>query len=283
MAEHTHIPGSAACGQWETLLADALDGLLKPEDEGAFTAHMAACPACAALYEEARKGREWLEFLSPEPEAPEGFLEKILAHTGPGHAAGAGWESARRCRYPRGRQRFRRLSAGAPPSGLDLSLGPGLAAAGLFGADAVERAAAAADDGGDGVLLPRVDAEPGWRAVDNIRLTAAAGRPAAEGGALVYGTATDHGLGADCEVLRPFAVCVRSGIECAGAARRQQGRRQWRATQEDATGNAGRNKTESGAKSRSTREELHENPPQQSGNPAVGPAGGEANEFLRVP
>ncbi len=91
MAEHTHIPGSAACGEWETLLADALDGLLRPEDEPAFSAHMAACPACTALYEEARKGREWLEFLSPEPEVPQGLLEMILAHTGPGHAAGAGW------------------------------------------------------------------------------------------------------------------------------------------------------------------------------------------------
>ncbi len=91
MAERTHIPGSAACGEWETLLADALDGLLKPEDKATFTEHMAACPACAALYEEARKGREWLKFLSPEPETPAGLLEAILAHTGPGRAAGAGW------------------------------------------------------------------------------------------------------------------------------------------------------------------------------------------------
>ena len=87
MTERTQFPNSPACGAWETLLADALDGLLKPEDEATFTAHKAICPACAALYEEARKGREWLEFLSPEPEAPEGLLEKILAHTGPGHAA----------------------------------------------------------------------------------------------------------------------------------------------------------------------------------------------------
>jgi len=91
MAERTHIPSSAACGQWETLLAEALDGLLKPADEATFAAHMAACPACTALYEEARKGREWLEFLSPEPEAPAGLLEKILAHTGPGRTAGGGW------------------------------------------------------------------------------------------------------------------------------------------------------------------------------------------------
>ena len=44
MAERTHIPSSPACGQWETLLADALDGLLKPEDEATFTAHMADLP-----------------------------------------------------------------------------------------------------------------------------------------------------------------------------------------------------------------------------------------------
>jgi hypothetical protein len=90
MAERTNIPSSPACGQWETLLADALDGLLKPEDEAEFTAHMAACPACTALFEESRRGREWLEFLSPEPEVPAGLLEKILARTGPGQAAGLG-------------------------------------------------------------------------------------------------------------------------------------------------------------------------------------------------
>ena len=84
MAEGTHIPSTPACGEWETLLADALDGLLKPEEEARFLAHKAGCPACAALYEEARKGREWLEFLSPEPEPPEWLLDKILATTGPG-------------------------------------------------------------------------------------------------------------------------------------------------------------------------------------------------------
>lgn len=86
MAEGTHIPGTPACGEWETLLADALDGLLKPEEQARFEAHKAGCPACSALYEAARKGREWLEFLSPEPEPPEWLLEKILATTGPGHA-----------------------------------------------------------------------------------------------------------------------------------------------------------------------------------------------------
>jgi hypothetical protein len=84
------VAGSAACGQWETLLADALDGTLKPEDEATFSAHMAVCPACAELFEEARRGREWLDFLSTEPEVPAGLLDRILAQTGPGQVEGYG-------------------------------------------------------------------------------------------------------------------------------------------------------------------------------------------------
>jgi hypothetical protein len=90
MTDRAHIPSSPACGQWETLLADALDGLLQPEDEATFAEHMASCQACTALFEESRKGREWLEFLSPEPEVPTGLLDKILAQTGPGQVAGHG-------------------------------------------------------------------------------------------------------------------------------------------------------------------------------------------------
>jgi hypothetical protein len=87
MADRGNIPNSPACGQWETLLADALDGLLRPEDEATFSSHMSSCVACTAMFEEAQKGREWLEFLSPEPEVPEGLLDKILAQTGPGHTS----------------------------------------------------------------------------------------------------------------------------------------------------------------------------------------------------
>jgi hypothetical protein len=90
MAERTHIPSTPACGQWETLLADALDGLLRPEDEATFSGHMAICASCTTLFEEARQGREWLEFLSPEPEVPAGLLDKLLAQTGPGQVAGFG-------------------------------------------------------------------------------------------------------------------------------------------------------------------------------------------------
>jgi hypothetical protein len=90
MAERTNIPNSPECGLWETLLADALDGLLKSEDEAVFTAHMAVCPFCTALFEESQRGRQWLEFLSPEPEVPAGLLDRILAQTGPGQVAGYG-------------------------------------------------------------------------------------------------------------------------------------------------------------------------------------------------
>jgi hypothetical protein len=87
MNERTHIPSSPACGQWETLLADALDGLLLPEDEAKFTDHMAQCAACSALFEEAQRGREWLGYLAEEPEVPEGLVDRILASTGPGQKA----------------------------------------------------------------------------------------------------------------------------------------------------------------------------------------------------
>lgn len=94
MAERTQIPASSACGLWETLLPDALDGLLRGADQRTFEIHMSICPACAALYEEARRGREWLEFLAPEPEIPVGLLEKLLATTGPGQETDFGLTKA---------------------------------------------------------------------------------------------------------------------------------------------------------------------------------------------
>jgi hypothetical protein len=79
-----NFPTSPECGEWETLLADALDGLLRPEQEGTFSSHMATCAYCAEMFEQARRGREWLEILAPEPEVPAHLLDKILAGTGHG-------------------------------------------------------------------------------------------------------------------------------------------------------------------------------------------------------
>jgi len=84
MKDQANIPTSPACGQWETLLVDAMDGLLRPEDEAAFSSHMATCPRCTEMFEQVRRGREWLEFLAPEPEVPAYLLDKILVETGHG-------------------------------------------------------------------------------------------------------------------------------------------------------------------------------------------------------
>ena len=84
MGDQAKIPPPPACGQWETLLVDVMDGLLRPEDEAAFSGHMAICPRCAEMFEQVRRGREWLEFLAPEPEVPAYLLDKILVETGHG-------------------------------------------------------------------------------------------------------------------------------------------------------------------------------------------------------
>src|SRR5580658_1989634 len=82
--DRANIPASPACGQWETLLVDAMDGLLRPEDEAAFSGHMATCASCMEMFEQVRRGREWLEFLAPEPEVPVYLLDKILVEIGHG-------------------------------------------------------------------------------------------------------------------------------------------------------------------------------------------------------
>jgi hypothetical protein len=97
--DRANIPTSPACGQWETLLVDAMDGLLRPEDESIFSSHMATCASCTEMFEQVRRGREWLEFLAPEPEVPAYLLDKILVETGhgklnPGKLAMAGGSTA---------------------------------------------------------------------------------------------------------------------------------------------------------------------------------------------
>ena len=84
LKDRTNIPNSPACGQWETLLVDAMDGLLRPEDEATFSGHMATCASCTEMFEQVRRGREWLEFLAPEPEVPAYLLDRILVETGHG-------------------------------------------------------------------------------------------------------------------------------------------------------------------------------------------------------
>jgi hypothetical protein len=238
MAERTNIPSSPACGQWETLLADALDGLLKPEDEATFTAHMAICPACTALFEEARRGREWLEFLSPEPEVPAGLLDKILAQTGS--------RTGGRLRPGSGAATFAHAPAWQRPG---------------FGPDSPLCRAPPADDGGHGLLLHRSHAQPDRRPLSSLRLSDL--RP--HRGALVHGAPPDHGLHADHPLLRPPALCLRGGVQNARAAPQHRGRRQGEGQPAEAERPApGESKQNPGHKDGGSRVD----PPQQSVNPA---------------
>jgi hypothetical protein len=76
-----------SCDQCETLLADALDGVLSAEDQATFDRHIRECAACSAMMSDAQRGAAWLEMLrSPRPEPSAELLDRILAQTS-GHAS----------------------------------------------------------------------------------------------------------------------------------------------------------------------------------------------------
>jgi len=76
------------CDEWESLLADAMDGILSAPDQAAFDRHQAECVLCAQMLKETRQGRAWMEYLAVEPEVPAGLLNKILARTSQGSQTG---------------------------------------------------------------------------------------------------------------------------------------------------------------------------------------------------
>ena len=88
MRDRVHLPASPECGRWETMLVDALDGQLTAEDAAVFESHQMGCAACAALYEQAQCGQQWLAFLEVEPEPPAGLVDRILRETVLGRAHG---------------------------------------------------------------------------------------------------------------------------------------------------------------------------------------------------
>lgn len=72
----------AACEVCETMLPDAVDGILSEAEQRAFDRHVAGCVVCARELEEARRGAAWLGLLkqqAPEPSAA--LLDRILAQT----------------------------------------------------------------------------------------------------------------------------------------------------------------------------------------------------------
>lgn len=74
-----------ACAVCETLLPDAVDGLLSAAEQRAFDSHVAICRVCATELAEAQRGAAWLGMLkSQAPMPPESLLAKILAETSGG-------------------------------------------------------------------------------------------------------------------------------------------------------------------------------------------------------
>jgi len=72
----------AACAVCESMLPEAVDGLLSGAELQVFNQHMAGCVECARELAEAQRGAAWLSLLkSQAPEPPAGLLAKILAET----------------------------------------------------------------------------------------------------------------------------------------------------------------------------------------------------------
>ncbi|HEY0760667.1 MAG TPA: zf-HC2 domain-containing protein [Acidisarcina sp.] len=68
------------CEEWESLLADSLDGTLAPAGQAAFDGHTAGCHACTELLARSKQGQEWLQFLAQPAVSPD-LVAKILART----------------------------------------------------------------------------------------------------------------------------------------------------------------------------------------------------------
>jgi len=68
------------CNEFESLLTDAIDGLLTGAQLERFQAHAGSCSACGPLFAEVEAGRNWLKDLT-EVEPPAGMVNSILAST----------------------------------------------------------------------------------------------------------------------------------------------------------------------------------------------------------
>ena len=68
------------CNEFETLLTDAIDGVLTGTGLDRFQAHARICGACGPLFAEAEAGRNWLKGLT-EVEPPASLVNNILAST----------------------------------------------------------------------------------------------------------------------------------------------------------------------------------------------------------
>jgi hypothetical protein len=78
MPDHTNH--GMQCNEFDSLLSDALDGVLSRAALDRFQAHARSCQACGALFAEVEAGRNWLKDLE-EAEPPASLVTNILAST----------------------------------------------------------------------------------------------------------------------------------------------------------------------------------------------------------
>jgi putative zinc finger protein len=75
-----HTSNGMQCNEFDSLLTDAIDGVLTGSQLGRFQAHARSCKACGPLFAEAEAGRNWLKGLT-EVEPPASLVNNILAST----------------------------------------------------------------------------------------------------------------------------------------------------------------------------------------------------------
>jgi len=75
-----HTSNGMQCNEFDSLLGDALDGVLSGAELDRFQAHARTCKACGPLFAEAEAGRNWLKGLA-EVEPPANLVANILAST----------------------------------------------------------------------------------------------------------------------------------------------------------------------------------------------------------
>ena len=78
MPDHTNH--GMQCNEFDSLLSDALDGVLRGAALDRFQAHARSCQACGPLFAEVEAGRNWLKDLE-EAEPPASLVTNILAST----------------------------------------------------------------------------------------------------------------------------------------------------------------------------------------------------------
>jgi hypothetical protein len=83
MPDHTknaHTSNGMQCHEFDSLVSDALDGVLSGSRLEGFHAHARSCSVCGTLFAEVEAGRNWLKDLT-EVEPPAGLVNNILAST----------------------------------------------------------------------------------------------------------------------------------------------------------------------------------------------------------